>query len=129
MKNLQKLKIATIISFLLIVFPGKIDFINLIAIILGLINFFFMIGFEPLNFDFIVSIFTITSIYLFFNKNRYIFFSSILLQYFYLFYTFKTDYLEYWCYTFPTSTYFILSLVLIYTSLLERRENKKNSCN
>jgi len=113
----KNLKIATIISFLIIVFPGKIVFVNAIAIFMGLFNSLLMLGFEHPNFDMLVSIVTIISIFIFFSKMKYLIISSVFIQYGYLFYTFNSSYLKYWYYVVPISIYLILSFLLIYTPL------------
>ena len=123
MERLQNLKIATIISFLIIVFPGKIAFINVIAIFLGLLDFFLMLGVEPINLYFIVSLLTIISLFLFFSKNKIYYLLALILQIFYIFFTFNLKFLNHWYYTIPTLAYLILSLVLIYISFFSEKEN------
>lgn len=120
----NNLKTVTIISFLTIVFPGKIAILNAIAIFMSLINFFLMIGVEPPNFDFIVSILTISSLIMFFSKNKYLIIAGVLIQYIYLFYTFNSNYFKYWYYVLPVLIYLILSLILFF-SLLFNRDKKK----
>lgn len=119
MDNFKKIKILTIVSFLLIVFPGKIAFLNLITIFLGILNLIFMIGiqgepsletFKSLS----ISIIIIFSILFFFKKNNILNIICIIIQYFYLFYMYDYKYLKYWYYTVPTSIYLILSIILVY---------------
>lgn len=123
MERLQNLKIATIISFLIIVFPGKIAFINVIAIFLGLLDFFLMLGVEPVNIDLIVSLLTIISFFLLFSRKKAYYLIALLIQLFYIFFTFNSKFLNYWYYIIPTLTYLILSLVLIYISFFSEKEN------
>jgi hypothetical protein len=108
----NNLKIATIISFLIIAFPGKIVFVNVIAIFMGLFNSLLMLGIEPPNFDMLVSLVTIISVFIFFSKKKYLFLLSVVIQYGYLVYTFNSSYLKYWYYVLPVSIYLILSLLL-----------------
>ena len=108
----KNLKIATIISFLIIVFPGKIVFVNAIAIFMGLFNSLLMLGIEPPNFDMLVSLVTIISVFIFFSKKKYLFLLSVVIQYGYLVYTFNSGYLKYWYYVLPVSIYLSLSLLL-----------------
>lgn len=123
MERLQNLKIATIISFLIIVFPGKIAFINVIAIFLGLLDYFLMLGVEPISFDFIVSLLTIFSMILLFSRKKVYSLIALLIQLFYIFFTFNPNFSNYWYYTIPTLTYLILSLILIYISFFGEKEN------
>ena len=125
MKNLKILKTAAIISFLIIVFPGKIAFVNFIAIFMGIINFILMLGVEPMNMDFIVSLLTIASIVLIFYKNKYLILFGIIVQVLYLIYTFNITFLGFWYYYLPTLTYLILSLTLIYFLVFKQNEHNK----
>ncbi len=119
MRNLKKLKIATIISFLVIVFPGKISFINIMYLLIGIVNspmnlFYTQNSYLLAVWDFFIILTTIISIFLIFKKNRYTILFSIIVQNIYLGYIFKLPFLKHWDYTLPTFTYLVLSVILIY---------------
>lgn len=126
MKNIKKLKIVTIIFFLIIVFPGKIAFINFIILPLPILNFVLMLGVDPIDLmsfsEPIISIITILSVFFIFNQKKYIVISSIMIQYLYLTYLFKVKFLNYWYFTIPTTIYLILSLLLIYNLFLHQKK-------
>lgn len=126
---MKKLKISTIISFLIIVFPGKIAIANFIILPLILLNFFFMLGIDSINFSLLkeplISSVTILSVFFIFNKKKYLVFLSVFVQYFYLFYIFNFKYINYWYFTIPTAIYLVLSLILIYFLFFKSKERIK----
>jgi hypothetical protein len=119
MKNLKITKIITVIFFLIILYPAdKISFFNgliLILSVLDAITSIFIVNeidSEFLKILFIYS-FTLISCFTFFKSNKYWIISSVLIQFLYLIFTFRTDYLNHWTYYIPSSIYLILSLFLI----------------
>jgi|LakMenEpi03Aug12_release.lakeMendotaPanAssembly.Ray.scaffolds.fasta_scaffold1143419_1 hypothetical protein len=131
MKNTQKLKIATIISFLIIVFPGKISFLNFIYIIIGVLNYTMELFYADENYfeevlSLLLSIFTSISIVLIFSKRLKLNIIGIIIQYIWLIYTFNIKYIKYWYYSLPTILYLILSLSLIYVLFYKKLLNNKN---
>lgn len=130
MKNIKNLKIVTIISFLIIVFPGKIAFINFIILPLPILNFVLMLGVDSVDLmsfsEPIISIITILSIFYIFNQKKHIVISSIIIQYLYLTYLFKAKFLNYWYFTIPTTIYLILSLLLIYNLFSHQKKATNN---
>lgn len=128
MNSIRNLKIATIIAFLVIIIPGKIAFINIIVIFLGAINFIFMIGVEPINFDtllpLLTSIILVISTILFFKKTKNVVLLCVIVQNLHLIYMFKVKFLKYWYYTLPTSVYLILSLTLLYFIFVKKEPEK-----
>ena len=131
MKNTQKLKIATIISFLIIVFPGKISFLNFIYIIIGVLNYTMELFYADEKYfeevlSLLLSIFTSISIVLIFSKRLKLNIIGIIIQYIWLIYTFNIKYIKYWYYSLPTILYLILSLSLIYVLFYKKLLNNKN---
>jgi hypothetical protein len=131
MKNTQKLKIATIISFLIIVFPGKISFLNFIYIIIGVLNYTMELFYADENYfeevlSLLLSIFTSISIVLIFSKRLKLNIIGIIIQYIWLIYTFNIKYIKYWYYSLQTILYMILSLSLIYVLFYKKLLNNKN---
>lgn len=125
MRNLLYLKIATILTFLLIVFPGKLAVFNGIAIFIGLIVNVLEVFYITDDFMFIlkqlfVSIVIILSIGLLLNKNKYINLICIIIQYSYVLFLSKIKFLNYWYYTLPTSVYVILSLTVLYLLFVKK---------
>jgi hypothetical protein len=125
MRNLLYLKIATILTFLLIVFPGKLAIFNGITIFIGLIVNVLEVFYITDDFMFIlkqlfVSIVIILSIGLLLNKNKYINLICIIIQYSYVLFLSKIKFLNYWYYTIPTSVYLILSLTVLYLLFVKK---------
>lgn len=118
MNKLKKIKLATIIAFLVIVIPGKISLLNFMVMPLILLNFILMLGVEPLTPSLLIepaiSIITILSVFYTFSNKKHFVLLSVLIQYLYLIFIFKIKYLDYWYFTVPTVAYLILSLVSIY---------------
>ena len=117
MKNLKILKIATIIAFLIIVFPGKIYFINGQMLFLIFIQFFLMIGVEPIIsssfISFLLSSLSILSMIFIFKKSRLITFACLLIQYLWLANCFNQRDLNDIYYISTMCLYLLLSLILI----------------
>lgn len=129
MKDLIKLKIATILSFLLIIYPGKLAVFNGVTILLGLIVNITELFYPEGNFikalpSLIYVSIMIFSIILLLKKNKYINLICILIQYASLIYMFKVKFLKYWYYTLPTSVYLILSLTLLYYIFVKKEPEK-----
>jgi hypothetical protein len=126
MKNLKILKIATIIAFLIIVFPGKIYFINGQMLFLIFIQFFLMIGVEPIIsssfISFLLSSLSILSMIFIFKKSRLITFACLLIQYLWLANCFNQRDLDNIYYISTMCLYFILSLILSYFLFLKKNE-------
>lgn len=123
---MKQIKIITIVSFLLIVFPGKISFINFLQIPIAFFSSTMELFYIEKNYlseviDFFIVTLTLISIFIFFHKNKYLILVSIITQYFYLFNTFNPQHLNYWHYTIPVSIYTILSLVLIIYLLFKKK--------
>ncbi len=118
MSKLKKIKLATIIAFLVIVIPGKISLLNFMVMPLILLNFILMLGVEPLTPSLLIepaiSVITILSVFYTFSNKKHFVLLSVLIQYLYLIFIFKTKYLDYWYFTVPTLAYLILSFVSIY---------------
>ena len=118
--NMSKinLRVFLIFIFCIIIIPsGKLAIPN-IGILLVLIfqefQYFPKEGLIiELNFEFFIALITVISFVLIFTRKRYIIISSIIIQYFYLFYIFKINDLSYWYYSLPTITYLLLSFVVI----------------
>lgn len=129
MKNFKITKIITVIFFLIILYPAdKISFFNGLILILSVfdaISSVFIVNeidSEFLKVLFIYS-FTLISCFTFFKSNKYWTISSVLIQYLYLIFTYRTGYLNYYYYYVPTSIYLILSLVLLIKLLILRQSN------
>jgi hypothetical protein len=113
------LKIAVLIIFLAIMVPvGKISAPNggiLLVMIVQIFEYFPKDGLK-LNIDYnaIIAVFVIVSFVFVFIEKKMQILICIIIQYLYLLYIFKHNFLSYWYFTIPTSIYLILSLVLIY---------------
>jgi hypothetical protein len=130
MRNLLYLKIATIVTFLLIVFPGKLSVFNGITIFIGLCVSILEVFYITDDFMFIlkqllVSIVIILSIGLLLNKKKYLNLICIIIQYSYILFLSKMKFLTYWYYTLPTSVYVILSLTVLYVVFVKRYPEKE----
>jgi hypothetical protein len=129
MKNLIQLKVATILAFLLIVFPGKLAVFNGITIFIGLFVNVMEVFYIADDFLFklkqlLVSIMITSSFGLIFKKNKYLNLICIIIQYFYIFFLSELKFLKYWYYTVPTSVYVILSLILLYFIFVKKQSEK-----
>lgn len=130
MKSLIQLKAATILVFLLIVYPGKLAVFQGISLFVGLSVSILEIFESNNNYLDIVQmpiyvISIILSIVLLFKNNKYINLICILIQYASLIYMFKVKFLKYWYYTLPTSIYVIFSLTLLYFIFVKKELKNK----
>ena len=129
MKKLVILKAATILAFLLIVFPGKLATIKGISLFVGLLisilEMFETQGnyLEMVHIPIYVGI-EILSIIFLFKNNKYINLICVIVQNASIIYMSKIKFLNYWYYTLPTSIYFILSLVIFYVLFVKRHPKK-----
>lgn len=130
MKNLKITKIIIVIFFLIILYPAdKISFFNGLILILSVfdaISSIFIVNeidSEFLKILFIYS-FTLISCFTFFKSNKYWIISSVLIQFIYLIFTYRIDYLNYWYYYVPTAIYLVLSLFLIIKLFVVKPINK-----
>lgn len=118
MNNIQKLKTATIISFLIIVFPGPhVTLINLMMLGIIFLQFFFRIGVDPIDLyvvnELLLSGLSILSLVLIFKKSRLLTLGCLLIQYLWLFYAFNKDDLNNIYYLSTIGLYLLLSLILM----------------
>ena len=118
--NMSKinLRVFLIFIFCIIIIPsGKLAIPNIGILLVLIFQVFLYFPKEglviELNFEFFMALITVISFVLVFTRKRYIIISSIIIQYFHLFYAFKINDLSYWYYTLPTITYLLLSFVLI----------------
>lgn len=130
MKNLIQLKGATILTFLLIVFPGKLAVINGILIPVVFLTQVLELFEKQSEFikiwpEFVLLALTIMSFVFLFKKSRKIVLMCFVVQYFLLFYYFKYIYLNYWYYTLPTSIYVVLSLTVLYVVFVKTHPDKE----
>jgi len=125
MKNIENLKKATFLSFLIIFFPGEhVILINLIAILITFLDFF-SIGIHTFGMDSVISLFlsglTILSLIFVFNKSKLLSIVSIFVQYIWLIYCFNQYILFSIYYLISLSLFVILSLALIYVQLKKHK--------
>lgn len=118
MINSQKLKTVTIISFLIIIFPGPhVTFFNFMLLIIILLQPFFSIGVDSINLYAIQSLLlsgaSILSLVLIFKKSRLLTLACILIQYLWLFHILNKKNLNDVYYLSTLGLYLLLSLGLI----------------
>ncbi len=118
MINSQKLKTVTIISFLIIIFPGPhVTFFNFMLLIIILLQPFFSIGVDSINLYAIQSLLlsgaSILSLILIFKKSRLLTLACILIQYLWLFHILNKKNLNDVYYLSTLGLYLLLSLGLI----------------
>ena len=120
MKKIKLLKLATIISFLIITYPGGTLTLNnlLWLIVIAVTSFIDLLclecnHIEPIK-NLLILLIILSSIYLQFKQNKFYIISSIAIQYLYLAYLFETKFLNYWYFTIPILIYLGLSLILVY---------------
>lgn len=133
MKSTQKLKIATLLSFLIIVFPGShVTLINLFILVIDFFQFFFMIGIEPIDVYAIKSLFlsglTILSLILIFKKSRLLTLACVFMQYLWLICACNKNNLDNIYYLSTMGLYLLLSLLLI-LYLFKKQEHNTNATN
>ena len=131
MKKLQYLKTASLISFLIITYSGGTLVLNMffwliVGILASLIDFLCLDcdHIEPLKNLFIL-ILVFISFYLLYNKRKYLVILSIIIQYLYLIFLFKINFIKYWYFTIPTIIYTVLSLILLYFVIFKKNYEKK----
>jgi hypothetical protein len=125
MNNIDNIKKATFLSFLIIVFPGDhVTLINLMVIIIIFLESFSMIGIDSIDMDSVLSLFlsslSILSLIYIFNKSRHMSIISILVQYVWLIYSFNKNNLNRIYYLLTISLFVLLSLTLVYQLLKKR---------
>jgi CDP-diglyceride synthetase len=125
MNNIDNIKKATFLSFLIIVFPGDhVTLINLMVIIIIFLESFSMIGIDSIDMDSVLSLFlsslSILSLIYIFNKSRHMSIISILVQYVWLIYSFNKNNLNKIYYLLTISLFVLLSLTLVYQLLKKR---------
>ena len=120
MKKIKLLKLATIISFLIITYPGgTLTLSNFLWLLVNAVTSLMDLlclecdHVEPIKNLSILTI-ILSSIYLLFKQNKLYLISSIVIQYLYLAYLFETKFLNYWYFTIPILIYLGLSLILVY---------------
>jgi hypothetical protein len=132
MKNTTKLKIATMLSFLLIIFPdNKLFLVNFIFLFISLVSDSLEMCYTEnqthiliILKSFFISAFTVLSILFIFAKNKYISLVCIIIQYSYLIYLFDISYIQYWYYILPTFVFVLLSLTLLYFIFVKKQSEK-----
>ena len=123
MKKTIILKIAAIISFLIIVFPGPhVVLVNFIVIPLILFDNVTSIWIDTIDFDtiknIILSSLTLLSLIVIFKKNKYFVLACFIVQYLWLCNTFNNQNLSSSYYLTTVGLYFIVSLILLLNTLL-----------
>jgi hypothetical protein len=131
MTTIQKLKIATIISFLIIVFPDHhVTFLNIMSLGITFLQPFFMIGVDPIGiYDvqvLLISGLTILSLILIFKKSRILTLACIAIQYLWLINSFSKKNLNEIIFLSTVGLYIILSIIL-FIYVLKNRKHKLNS--
>jgi len=131
MTTIQKLKIATIISFLIIVFPDHhVTFLNIMSLGITFLQLFFMIGVDPIGiYDvqvLLISGLTILSLILIFKKSRILTLTCIAIQYLWLLNSFSKKNLNEIIFLSTVGLYIILSIIL-FIYVLKNRKHKLNS--
>ena len=127
--DMKILKILTIISFLIIVFPGKIYFLNLLLMPLVFLSFIFSIGTDPISLItiglFLRSTSAMLSVIYIFKKSRIITFGCLLIQYIWLVNCYNArDFVNVY-YISTMTLYLLLSLILI-VALLKKSKQIQN---
>ncbi len=126
------LKIAVLISFLIIIFPSPhVILPNGIVQLLFLFQTFWSFFYEDFNQEMVIASLTnlIVCISLVFVilKNKKINLYGIIIQLSWIIYVFKCKFLSYWYFTIPTTIYLILSLVLIYFLFFKKELKDKTA--
>lgn len=120
-------KIALIISFSLIIIPGKsVSFFNFLILLLNFFEVFYIdlskIDFEAVCYSVFVVLVNM-SVVLMFSKNRIVSIMSLFIQFYWLFHLFEITFLKHWYFTIPTSIYLIISLTLLYFLFKKKKFN------
>jgi CDP-diglyceride synthetase len=129
MNNIDNIKKATFLSFLIIVFPGDhVTLINLIVIIITFLQFFSMIGIDSIDMESVLSLvlssMTILSLIYIFNRSKHLSIVSILVQYVWLIYCFNKNNLNKIYYLLTIIFFVLLSFTLVY-KLFKKEINQK----
>ena len=124
------LKIAVLISFLIIIFPSPhVILPNGIVQLLFLFQTFWSFFYEDFNQEMVIASLTnlIVCISLVFVilKNKKINLCGVIIQFSWIIYVFKYKFLNYWYVTIPTLLYLILSLTLLYFLFLKKEVKKE----
>ncbi len=128
MKTLY-IKIALIISFLIIIFPGEhLSAFNFLILTFSFFDIFYLdlsskIDFETVTYSILVILINI-SLLLVLTKNKILNILALFAQFYWLIYLFDINFLKFWYYILPTSIYLILSLTLIYFLFLKKKKIK-----
>jgi hypothetical protein len=130
MNTSKKLKIATGLSFLIIVFPGShVTLLNFLVLGITFLQPFFFIGVEPINMNdiqaILISGLTILSLILIYKKSKLLTLGCIIIQYLWLFYSFNKKNLDETLSLLTIGLYLFLSTIL----LIFLFKNKKQSLN
>ncbi len=133
MTTITKLKIVTVLSFLLIVFPGKLKMIlglNIFVAILGSFLDLFCAECDLFvsSIKLICFISILLSIVNIFNRNPNYVLISLFVQLGFLMWNFEVDNFKYWYYTVPVCSYFIFTIVLIGRLLLVKKTRANYKC-
>ena len=124
MNSTIKLKLATLISFLLIINPGKLSLPNGIILTVTLLENLLSFFSEKLDVYFLISTLTFMSLFLIINKNKLLVFLGISIQLLWIIYMFKIGDLRYWYYVIPTLIYLTTTLLLIFKIFYRRSKIK-----
>ncbi|MFY7937554.1 MAG: hypothetical protein ACOVOQ_09260 [Flavobacterium sp.] len=124
MNSTIKVKLAILISFLLIINPGKLSLPNGIILIIMLLQNLSDLLNGKLDIDFFLPTLTIMSLFLIFNKNKLLIFLGISIQWLWIIYMFKIGDLMYWYYVIPTLIYLTTTLLLIFKIFYRQSEIK-----
>lgn len=124
MNSTIKVKLAILISFLLIINPGKLSLPNGIILIIMLLQNLSDLLNGTLDIDFFLPTLTIMSLFLIFNKNKLLIILGISIQWLWIIYMFKIGDLMYWYYVIPTLIYLTTTLLLIFKIFYRQSEIK-----
>lgn len=121
------LKITVLMSFLIITFPSPhVILPNGIVQFLFLFQTFWSFLYEDFSQEMVIASLTnlIICISLVFVilKNKKINFYGIIIQFSWIIYVFKYNFLSYWYFIIPTSIYLILSLTLLYFLFFKKED-------
>lgn len=130
MKNVVRLKIAIVVTYLLIVFPGKLAVMNGILIpvvfLAQLLEIFEKQSeFIKIWYEFVLLTLEIMSFIFIFKRNKKVIFICCIVQFFFLIYYSNYIYFKFWYYTLPTAIYIILSLTLLYFIFVKKQPEKE----
>ena len=127
--DMKILKILTVISFLIIVFPGKIYFINLQLIPLVFFSTIISVGVDPIDLEFVWSLLMSISVMLstvyIFKKSKIYSLVCIAIQYVHLVNSFNSRDISNVYYISTMALYLIVSLILV-VALLQKSKQIQN---